>query len=82
MTRGNEPAYPVEYKECQPHTGIELVRGLSEGMTIRQRFVIAAMQGLSSSSIRYSSSTKFDIEKEVIRLADACLAEEERTRGK
>lgn len=63
MSNPNDPAYPT------------MSRG---GMTIRQRFVMAAMQGLCarSSGLGFSETIKSAIE-----IADAALAEEAKTRG-
>ena len=63
MSTPNDPMYP----------------GMTHiGMTIRQRFVMAAMQGLCarSSGLGFSETIKSAIE-----IADAALAEEAKTRG-
>ena len=63
MSNPNDPAYPT------------MSRG---GMTIRQQFVMAAMQGLAFRSATGSAEW---VAAEAVRLADAALAEEARTRG-
>lgn len=52
---------------------------LASDMTIRQRFVMAAMQGLA---FRSATGSVEWLAGEAIRLADAALAEEARTRSK
>jgi len=65
MSNPNEPAYP----------------GMTHiGMTIRQQFVMAAMQGLAPRSATGSADRIKWIAAEAVRLADAALAEEARTR--
>lgn len=73
MSNPNDPAYPHleldgDGGPLQEHTG----------MTIRQQFVMAAMQGLCarSSGLGFSETIKSAIE-----IADAALAEEAKTRG-
>lgn len=64
MSNPNDPAYP----------------GMTHiGMTIRQQFVMAAMQGLA---LRSATGSAEWIAAEAVRLADATLAEEARTRSK
>ncbi len=52
----------------------------ADTMTIRQRFVMAAMQGLCANPILCDVS-EFAIAEQAVRHADATLAEEARTRG-
>lgn len=70
MSNPNDPAYPIH---------IDLPFEIHYGMTIRQRFVMAAMQGLA---FRSATGSVEWIAGEAVRLADAALAEEERTRSK
>lgn len=65
MSNPNDPAYPT------------MSRG---GMTIRQEFVKAAMQGVLSDSDFDATAT--DIADFAVRCADAALAEEARTRSR
>ena len=48
-------------------------------MTIRQQFVLAAMQAQIASNCGYPDAER--IAKQAIKYADATLAEEERTRA-
>lgn len=68
---GNEPAYPFLYEG-----------GGANGETIRQKYVRAAMQGLLSGhgSIVLIDSECALISARAIKIADACLSEEARTR--
>lgn len=73
MSNPNDPAYPLYIpadRECPPE--------IDYGMTIRQQFVMAAMQGLCarSSGLGFAETIKSAIE-----IADAALAEEAKTRG-
>lgn len=74
MSNPNDPAYPhleLDGDGCP-------LRGHT-GMTIRQRFVMAAMQGLA---FRSATGSVEWLAGEAVRLADAALAEEARTRSK
>ena len=73
MSNPNDPAAPITV----PGIGDEYSE-IHLGMTIRQRFVMAAMQGLAPRSATGSAEW---IAAEAVRLADAALAEEERTRS-
>ena len=86
MSNPNDPAYPTGQQEVifeydpatcmsKPQTFI-VPQG---GMTIRQRFVMAAMQGLA---FRSATGSVEWLAGEAVRLADAALAEEARTRSK
>ena len=84
MSSPNDPAYPTGQQEVvfefDPATGASKPRTFivpQGGMTIRQRFVLAAMQGLCarSSGLGFAETIKSAIE-----IADAALAEEARTR--
>lgn len=74
MSNPNDPAYPNS-DTCYG------------GLTIRQRFVMAAMQGLCASRewVGASDATQLEIEAGIAihacSIADATLAEEARTRG-
>lgn len=69
---GNEPAYPCANEQNQTATG----------ETIRQKYVRDAMQGLLSGhgSIVLIDSECALISASAIKIADACLSEEARTR--
>lgn len=69
MSNPNDPAYPTDAYPSGARRG---------GMTTRQRFVMAAMQGLA---FRSATGSVEWIAGEAVRLADAALAEEARTRG-
>lgn len=73
MSNPNDPAYPQ----------LEIMGdGKTRewpGMTIRQRFVMAAMQGLLARSPGLGFAETI---KSAIEIADAALAEEARTRSK
>ncbi len=76
MSNPNDPAFPIHVPE---DTGWKNDSARTyEGMTIRQQFVMAAMQGLCarSSGLGFSETIKSAIE-----IADAALAEEAKTRG-
>ena len=79
MSNPNDPAYPIH---------IDLPFETHYGMTTRQRFVLAAMQGLCASRewVGASDATQLEIEAGIAihacRIADAALAEEARTRSK
>lgn len=84
-TLGNEPAYPIikewDDPDMQQRSEVQF-----DGMTIRQRFVMAAMQGLLSGSTRGVSWGEFDscVERYAegaVAFADACLKAEAETRG-
>lgn len=83
MSNPNDPAAPITV----PGIGDEYSE-IHLGMTIRQRFVMAAMQGLCASRewVGASDATQLEIEAGIAihacRIADAALAEEARTRSK
>lgn len=85
MSNPNDPAYPTDrrisenYMDSGGYGRSREVTLNQGGMTIRQRFVMAAMQGLCarSSGLGFSETIKSAIE-----IADAALAEEARTRSK
>jgi len=85
MNNPNDPAYPTDRRISENYMDsggygrrreVILNQG---GMTIRQRFVMAAMQGLA---FRSATGSVEWIAGEAVRLADAALAEEARTRSK
>lgn len=86
MSNPNEPAYPTDQQEtvyqydsarlCHPPQIFMAARG---GMTIRQQFVMAAMQGLCANP---GINNIEAIASQASRIADAALAEEARTRSK
>lgn len=79
MSNPNDPAFPIHvpedtgWKNDSAHT--------YEGMTIRQRFVMAAMQGLLSAQMS-DGFMWTEIATQACIAADAALAEEARTRSK
>lgn len=86
MSNPNDPAYPTDKRVSTAHWGqmtesSTIMR--SGGMTIRQRFVMAAMQGMCANPALTDDPV---VEKWVaavaVRFADAALAEEARTRSK
>lgn len=84
MSSPNDPAYPTDRRISENYMDsggygrrreVILNQG---GMTTRQRFVMAAMQGLA---FRSATGSVEWIAGEAVRLADAALAEEARTRS-
>ena len=84
MSNPNDPAYPTDRRISENYMDsggygrrreVILNQG---GMTTRQRFVMAAMQGLlaRSSGLGFAETIRSAIE-----IADATLAEEARTRS-
>lgn len=85
MSNPNDPAYPTDRRISENYMDsggygrrreVILNQG---GMTIRQQFVMAAMQGLA---FRSATGSVEWLAGEAVRLADAALAEEARTRSK
>ena len=82
MSNPNDPAAPI----TAPGIGDEYSE-IHLGMTIRQRFVMAAMQGLCASDawVAGDDVTQLELERGIaihaVRIADATLAEEARTRS-
>lgn len=70
MSNPNDPAYPTDSYPSGARRG---------GMTTRQEFVKAAMQGLLARSPGLGFAETI---KSAIEIADATLAEEARTRAK
>ena len=91
MNNPNDPAYPPGRQELgyqyDPSKSTSVAQTYivpQGGMTIRQQFVMAAMQGLCSNP-EITTDELGDIAwygKCACRLADAALAEEARTRSK
>lgn len=84
MSNHNDPAYPTDKRVSTAHWGqmtesSTIMR--SGGMTIRQRFVMAAMQGLLSAQMSDGFTWK-EIATQACMATDAALAEEARTRSK
>lgn len=86
MSNPNDPAYPTGRQELSYQYDPSKSTSVAQtyivpqgGTTIRQRFVMAAMQGLCarSSGLGFSETIKSAIE-----IADAVLAEEAKTRNK
>ena len=86
MSNPNDPAHPI-HVPADPGWKSSVDRTYT-GMTIRQEFVLAAMQGLCASRewVGASDATQLEIEAGIAihacRIADAALAEEARTRSK
>lgn len=83
MNNPNDPAYPTDKRVSTAHWGqmtesSTIMR--SGGMTIRQQFVMAAMQGLLSAQMS-DGFMWTEIATQACIAADAALAEEARTRG-
>ena len=77
MNNPNDPAYAASGLSGLPNG--EFIYG-QPGMTIRQRFVMAAMQGLLSAQMSDGFTWK-EIATQACMATDAALAEEARTRG-
>ena len=78
MSNPNDPAYPI-HVPADPgwRNSVDVTHC---GMTIRQQFVMAALQGLLSAQM--SDGFKWtEIATQACIAADAALAEEARTRG-
>ena len=77
IKNGDLPAMPVSCSEtlCQM-TGT--VKPEFAGLTKREQFAMAAMQGLASESGRYHSPG--DMAHDAVKLADALLAELEKSK--
>lgn len=86
MNNPNYPAHPI-HVPADPGWKSSVDRTYT-GMTIRQRFVMAAMQGLCASEkwMGGDDVTQIELERGIAihacRIADAALAEEARTRSK
>lgn len=82
MSNPNDPAYPtdrMQFLTSYDGSGRSTSREVpvnQGGMTIRQRFVMAAMQGMLLNT--WQDQTERALE--VVCMADACMAEEARTR--
>lgn len=79
IKNGDLPAMPLK-GYCSDASGAlcgEVV--VSQGLTKREMFAMAAMQGLASESGRYQSAE--DMAHDAVKLSDALLAELERTNG-
>lgn len=75
MSNPNDPAYPIHIPSDPGwKSSVDVTH---KGMTIRQEFVKAAMQGLA---FRSATGSVEWLAGEAVRLADAALAEEARTR--
>lgn len=94
MSNPNDPAYPPGRQELgyqyDPSKSTSVAQTYivpQGGMTIRQRFVMAAMQGLCASEkwMGGDDVTQIELERGIaihaVRIADATLAEEARTRS-
>ena len=85
MSNPNDPAYATSGLSGLPNG--EFIYG-QPGMTTRQEFVKAAMQGLCASEkwMGGDDVTQIELERGIaihaVRIADAALAEEARTRSK
>ena len=87
MSNPNDPAYPtldcIDVADSDGYTRHTKVTN-TEGMTIRQEFVKAAMQGLCANPtlVNQDVGDAASLAKEARIFADAALAEEARTRSK
>lgn len=86
MSNPNDPAYPTGRQELSYQYDPSKSTSVAQtyivpqgGMTTRQEFVKAAMQGLA---FRSATGSVEWLAGEAVRLADAALAEEARTRNK
>lgn len=75
IKNGDLPAMPICY---DARMMAAYSRGESLGMTKREMFAIAALQGLASESGRYESPS--DMAHDAVKLADALIEELERTK--
>ena len=72
MSRGDGPAYPTDTEhQASAHTWH------CTGLTVREAFALAAMQGLCANSEETTST----IAQRAVGIADATLAELERIKG-
>jgi len=75
MKIGDEPTPPfLEERDTTEKTKTTFIQ--NRGMTVRKQYVMAAMQGLIHVNSRIYPN---DLAKDAVKLADACLAEEEKT---
>ena len=72
MNQGDEPAFPCDWKDFQPETGIQVSRQQYFGLTIRAHFASMAMQGFLTGN--KWGLTKF--EKEVVATSAVELADQ------
>lgn len=88
MTKtGNEPAYPQESYMARTFIDDEYRENVKisvPGMTIRQRFVLAAMQGILTNPHSTRNKTILSdavaLSVDAVKYADACLIREIETR--
>lgn len=78
MSNPNDPAHPIHVPADSGWKSS--VDRTYTGMTIRQEFVLAAMQGLCANP-KMTEQTATDIARWAVEQADAALAEEAKTRG-
>lgn len=79
MKPGNEPAYPC--KESEWNRDNQGFDEIAQGMTIRQEFVKAAMQGLLAHGFASAiGNTSEELATLSCEMADACLKKELETR--
>jgi len=63
MKNGNMPINPITYPDCSPRDGCS-------GLTKREAFAMAAMQGFLSSDVR---GTETEFAENSVSMADALL---------
>ena len=71
---GNEPAMPFAWKQIvgKDGTKCDIVSSEQKGLTIRQQFAMAAMQGLIADGAVINRQS---VAKVAVELADALIAE-------
>jgi hypothetical protein len=77
MKNADLPAMPIT-SEPYPAGAIPTGRLVACGLSKREQFAMAAMQGLAAESGRYQGPS--DMAHDAVRLADELLAELERTK--
>lgn len=71
----NEPAYPGQWVDFQPHTGNQVVREQWPGLSKRELLAAMAMQGLCASTPHDDAPSVKHIADWSIQQADALLTE-------
>lgn len=83
MSNGNIPAFPIiEESKSEQYDGATHITGtaVSFGLTKREMFAMAAMQGLLSSLAEGENPSCAEVASCAVAAADALLAELERTK--
>ena len=71
--RGDEPAHPLDAPQNEYVAGIR-ERRVSLGLTIRERFALAALQGLCANA-QYTLTGASNLAREACRVGNETLAE-------